>query len=110
MGSKLIITQNMQHIIQISLPKVIILLKPLQQVKEVLFFLRMKKSQTRIKEIRNNSMQVTKKEGPWYYEVNEPGMNFRITDFQCALGISQLKKLDNFILSRRKIAKIYLKN
>ncbi len=63
----------------------------------------------RIKEIRNNSMQVTKKEGPWYYEVNEPGLNFRITDFQCALGISQLKKLDNFILSRRKIAKIYLK-
>jgi dTDP-4-amino-4,6-dideoxygalactose transaminase len=35
--------------------------------------------------------------------------NFRITDFQCALGISQLKQLNNFVLARRKIASIYLK-
>jgi len=31
---------------------------------------------------------------PWHYEIHNLGHNFRITDFQCALGISQLKKLD----------------
>ena len=68
-----------------------------------------KKIANRIAEIRNQSMRHTKKEGPWYYETHEAGLNFRITDFQCALGISQLKKLDNFIKARRKIASIYLR-
>ena len=44
---------------------------------------------------------------PWYYEMHELGYNYRITDFQCALGSSQLKKLDSFIQKRRKIAKRY---
>ena len=44
---------------------------------------------------------------PWYYEMHEVGYNYRITDFQCALGSSQLKKLDSFIQKRCKIAKQY---
>jgi UDP-4-amino-4,6-dideoxy-N-acetyl-beta-L-altrosamine transaminase len=46
-------------------------------------------------------------EGPWYYEMQYLGYNYRLTDLQCALGISQLRKLDKFISRRREIAKIY---
>ncbi|MCK5287528.1 MAG: UDP-4-amino-4,6-dideoxy-N-acetyl-beta-L-altrosamine transaminase [Candidatus Omnitrophica bacterium] len=46
-------------------------------------------------------------EGLWYYEMHNLGYNYRITDIQCALGISQLKKLDQFIVRRKEIAKIY---
>jgi len=44
---------------------------------------------------------------PWYYEMQMLGFNYRITDIQCALGSSQLKKLDNFIQKRQEIAKRY---
>jgi UDP-4-amino-4,6-dideoxy-N-acetyl-beta-L-altrosamine transaminase len=46
-------------------------------------------------------------DGPWYYEMHELGYNYRITDFQCALGSSQLKKLNNFVERRCEIAKQY---
>ena len=39
--------------------------------------------------------------------MHEVGYNYRITDFQCALGISQLDKLDNFLQQRREIASEY---
>ena len=35
--------------------------------------------------------------GMWYYEMQELGYNYRLTDIQCALGLSQLKKLDRFV-------------
>lgn len=44
---------------------------------------------------------------PWYYEVQELGFNYRITDIQCALGLSQLKKLDAFVRTRQMIAAYY---
>jgi len=46
-------------------------------------------------------------DGPWYYEMHELGYNYRITDFQCALGSSQLKKLDSFLGNRIRIANRY---
>ncbi len=44
---------------------------------------------------------------PWYYEMQELGYNYRITDIQCALLLSQLKKLDGFVDRRRSIAARY---
>ena len=43
----------------------------------------------------------------WYYEMQELGYNYRITDIQCALAISQMKKIDRFLGRRRAIASIY---
>ncbi|MEO0509036.1 MAG: UDP-4-amino-4,6-dideoxy-N-acetyl-beta-L-altrosamine transaminase [Verrucomicrobiota bacterium] len=45
--------------------------------------------------------------GPWYYEMQELGYNYRITDIQCALGLSQLRKLPDFIKRRREIVSQY---
>jgi len=50
---------------------------------------------------------LSKKFGAWFYSIKKLGYNYRISDIQCALGISQLKRLNQFILARRKIAKIY---
>jgi UDP-4-amino-4,6-dideoxy-N-acetyl-beta-L-altrosamine transaminase len=46
-------------------------------------------------------------DGPWYYEQVELGQNYRLTDLQAALGISQIKRLDNFVKQRNLLAKRY---
>ena len=45
--------------------------------------------------------------GGWIYDIHEPGFNYRITDMQCALGLSQLEKLDRFVDRRQEIAGCY---
>lgn len=46
-------------------------------------------------------------EGPWYYEEISLGYNYRITDFQAALIVSQMSKLDKFVARRKEIVKRY---
>jgi UDP-4-amino-4,6-dideoxy-N-acetyl-beta-L-altrosamine transaminase len=45
--------------------------------------------------------------GPWVYEVQELGWNYRLSDIACALGLSQLAKLDRFLADRRRLAAHY---
>ena len=45
--------------------------------------------------------------GPWYHEMQDLGFNYRITDIQCALGLSQLGRLDQFVTRRREIVRRY---
>jgi UDP-4-amino-4,6-dideoxy-N-acetyl-beta-L-altrosamine transaminase len=44
---------------------------------------------------------------PWYYEMPEPGYNYRASEIHCALGLSQLRKLDGFLARRRRLADLY---
>ena len=43
------------------------------------------------------------------YDMKMLGKNYRLTDFQCALGISQLKRLDKFVMKRKELVKLYKK-
>ena len=53
------------------------------------------------------SKQSQRQLGGWYYEMRELGFNYRITDFQCALGLTQLRKLDSFIRKRQQVVRRY---
>lgn len=65
----------------------------------------------RMRRFRNHGIDVDHHHrntaGTWFYEVVDLGFNYRITDFQCALGLSQLKKVEKWIGRRREIARQY---
>ncbi|MGG3888377.1 UDP-4-amino-4,6-dideoxy-N-acetyl-beta-L-altrosamine transaminase [Metabacillus fastidiosus] len=57
--------------------------------------------------IIRESSQLKEQHGPWYYEMQFLGYNYRLTDFQAALGTSQLKKLNEFLELRKKYVNLY---
>lgn len=57
--------------------------------------------------ITRNSEELIENHGAWYYEMQDLGYNYRITDMQCALGMTQMDKLDNSLYRRNQIAKYY---
>jgi dTDP-4-amino-4,6-dideoxygalactose transaminase len=57
--------------------------------------------------ITRNAQMLTENHGGWYYEMQELGYNYRLTDFQAALGISQLQRADEGLKRRRAIASRY---
>ena len=46
-------------------------------------------------------------DGPWHSEMQTLGYNYRLSDISCALGLSQMKRLDGFVARRREIAALY---
>jgi perosamine synthetase len=57
--------------------------------------------------ITKDASRLGRNDGPWYYEQQTLGFNYRITDVQCALGLSQLAKQERFLERRRAIARRY---
>lgn len=57
--------------------------------------------------VRDASMLEHPDEGPWYHEMHDLGYNYRIPDLLCALGLSQMNKLDEFVGARNQIAAWY---
>jgi UDP-4-amino-4,6-dideoxy-N-acetyl-beta-L-altrosamine transaminase len=61
----------------------------------------------RLRTLRSHGMVRPPGSDPWWYEMAEPGFNYRLPDILCALGLSQLAKLDRFAARRRALAKAY---
>ena len=56
---------------------------------------------------RNKSEFLTSHSEPWFQEMHHLGFNYRLTDIQAALGLSQLSRINEFVARRREIAKAY---
>jgi UDP-4-amino-4,6-dideoxy-N-acetyl-beta-L-altrosamine transaminase len=61
----------------------------------------------RLRTLRSHGMVRPTGADPWWYEMPEPGFNYRLPDILCALGLSQLKKLPRFAARRRALAQAY---
>ncbi len=61
----------------------------------------------RLRTMRHHGIRYADPARPWRYEIPEPGNNYRLTDFQSALGLSQLAKLDRFWARRDQLARRY---
>jgi dTDP-4-amino-4,6-dideoxygalactose transaminase len=61
----------------------------------------------RLRLLRSHGMVRPPDADPWCYEMAEPGFNYRLPDILCALGLSQLAKLDRFAARRRALAAAY---
>lgn len=57
---------------------------------------------------RDRAEMIDKPEGDWYYQMLELGLNYRLTDIQAALGLSQLGRLDDFVYERQRLAAQYV--
>lgn len=57
--------------------------------------------------VRHPSEMTNRPDGPWYYQQIELGFNYRMTDLQAALGLSQMSRLDEFVIKRHEIATYY---
>lgn len=70
-----------------------------------------KKFNNKIRLFRNHGIateyQQREEQGSWFYRMVDLGYNYRLTDLQCALGISQLKKLPKWIARRQEVAQRY---
>ena len=67
---------------------------------------------TRCRDFRSHGLvrdaaRLSRNDGPWYYEIQSLGFNYRMPDVLCALGRSQLKKLSGFVTRRREIVARY---
>jgi UDP-4-amino-4,6-dideoxy-N-acetyl-beta-L-altrosamine transaminase len=58
---------------------------------------------------RDSNDMTHEPDGPWYYQQIDLGFNYRVTDLQAALGLSQMRRLDEFVTQRHAIAKRYNK-
>ena len=64
----------------------------------------------KLKILRTHGIKKNEKKNIWFYDMKFLGFNYRITDFQCALGIGQLNKIEKFNRKRKRIATIYNKS
>lgn len=56
---------------------------------------------------RDESLMTKPADGPWYYQQIELGYNYRMTDMQAALGVSQMQRLDEYVTKRHELAERY---